>query len=254
MKITSSAYNIDENILSIQVSLDGFSFYGLDKVTGKRVNLIDLHTDDTSTPDKILLKLQKVFDHNEEYLNRFSNLQVVYSNELFTVVPQSLFDPDHITDYLKYSTKILSTDFIVYDEIEAYDLIVVYIPFANINNFFFDHFGSFSYHHSISLFVKHVLNTALTDDTGITVQLHDRNFDLIAHKGKKLILVNSFNFQNAEDFVYHILFCYEQLNLDPNEHKLTLIGIIDVKSDFIELAKKYIRTIVIEEESISIIE
>ncbi|WP_051907749.1 DUF3822 family protein [Flavimarina sp. Hel_I_48] len=252
MKIISKEKNIDENIVSIQVSLDGFSFYAYNKDTGNRIVLIDLTTEDTGTPDYILQQLQKVFDANEDYLSRFNNVQVVYSNELFTVVPQALFDPEHITDYLKYNTKILSTDFIVYDELKELDLIVVYIPFANINNFFFDHFGSFSYHHSITLFIKNIHDKAVAVDKEITIQLRDRNFDLIAQEGKKLVLINAFTYQNAEDFLYHILFCYEQLNFDPDKDKLTIIGTLDVENDLYQLARKYIRTITLQEENPSI--
>ncbi|MGB3776561.1 MAG: DUF3822 family protein, partial [Leeuwenhoekiella sp.] len=239
--------------LSIQVSLDGFSFYAHDEDAGSPVEIIDYKAENTETPDKILLELQQVFEENEKLLIPFKNVQVTYRNELFTIVPEAYFDHNHITDYLKYNTKILDTDFIVYDELKEQNAVVVYIPFANINNFFFDHFGSFSYHHGITIFVEKIMGRKNLSGKEIHIYLTERNFDLLAHDGQQLLMVNTFSYQNAEDFLYHVLFCFEQLNFDPNKEKMNISGKIPFEGDLNTFTRKYIRNLNVEPEDVTII-
>jgi len=236
--------------LSIQVSLDGFSFYGQNKNTGDYNEIVAHTVENASGPDKVLRKIQQVFDDNGSISKTFNTIDVVYHNELFTIVPSALFDPARLTEYLKYNTKILSTDFIVYDEIKPFKLVVIYIPFANINNFLFDRFGSFSYHHHMTVFITKVLNDATPSQRQVVVNLSQENFDIVAHEGKKMLLANSFTYENPEDFLYHILFCYEQLNFDPNRDILVIRGQLDTHGELYQLTHTYIRHIKLSEKSL----
>lgn len=236
--------------LSIQVSLDGFSFYAQDKNTGDYDEIVTHTIENTGSPNKVLSKIEQVLDDHGSISKNFNNIEVVYRNELFTIVPTALFDPERLTDYLKYNTKILSTDFIVYDEIKAYELVVIYIPFANINNFLFERFGSFSYHHFMTVFIKEVLNDAKTSQKQVVVNLSHANFDIVAHEGNKMLLANSFTYAHAEDFLYHILFCYEQLNFDPNRDTLVIQGQFDKNGALYQLTHMYIRHIKLSEKSL----
>lgn len=249
MTINKEEHTYNET-LSIQVSLDGFSFYAQDKNTGDYDEIVAQTVENTGSPDKVLRKIEQVFDDQSSVFKKFNTIDVVYRNELFTIVPSALFDPERLTDYLKYNTKILSTDFIVYDEINPFELVVIYIPFANINNFFFDRFGSFSYHHHMTVFIKKVLNDATISQRQAVVNLGQENFDIVAHEGKKMLLANSFTYENAEDFLYHILFCYEQLNFDPNRDTLIILGQLDRNDELYQLTHTYIRHIKLEEKSL----
>ncbi len=236
--------------LSIQVSLDGFSFYAQNKNTGDYEKIVAHTEKNADSPEKTLRKIEQVFEDHTGILKTFNTVDVVYRNELFTIVPSALFDPTRLTDYLMYNTKILSTDFIVYDEIKPFELIVIYIPFANINNFFFDQFGSFSYHHHMTIFIEKVLNEASDSQKQVVVNLGQENFEIVAHEGKKMLLANSFTYENAEDFLYYILFCYEQLNFDPNRDTLVINGQLDDKEALYQLTHTSIRHIKLIEKSL----
>ena len=84
-------------------------------------------------------------------------MTVIHDNELATLVPKPLFDETNLVDYLKFNTKILKTDFITYDPLSIADIVVVYVPLVNINNFIFERFGSFEYKHSATITLNRVL-------------------------------------------------------------------------------------------------
>ena len=143
--------------LSIQVNLSGLSFFVLNLETSEVDFLKALQFDKKQTPKTLLDKLTHSFNTFDELQNQFSKVTVIHDNELATLVPKALFDETNLVDYLKFNTKILKTDFITFDNVQVADLVVVYVPLININNFIFDRFGSFEYKHSASVLLNRVL-------------------------------------------------------------------------------------------------
>ncbi|MEE3244851.1 MAG: DUF3822 family protein [Bacteroidota bacterium] len=242
MQRTKNLENPENLIVSIQVSLDGFSFYIKNK-EHQCVEAKSIAFARSLSPEKALSEIKKIIEATPNLQQNFEEVVVVYVNELFTVVPQALFDEKHLTDYLKFNTKILKTDFIVYDELETLELVNIYVPYANINNFFFDHFGTFTYFHSQSILLKNTLALASTQTAEVFVHVRPNSLSVIAYQEKKLLLSNQFNFDTPQDFVYYILFCYEQLQLNPEIHPLVLSGAITEEDANYEYIYQYVREV-----------
>jgi hypothetical protein len=120
----------------------------------------------------------------------------------------------------------------------------VYVPYVNINNFFIDQFGSFDYKHANSILVSKLLIASKNkDEKKMFVHMNSSHFEIIVVQNQKLLFFNSFDYNTPEDFLYYILFTAEQLNLNPENFPLELIGTIDAESDYYKIAYKYIRNI-----------
>ena len=52
-----------------------------------------------------------------------------------------------LADYLKFNSKILSNDYITHDDLAQGDIVNVYVPYVNINNFIYDTYGAFEFNH-----------------------------------------------------------------------------------------------------------
>ena len=50
------------------------------------------------------------------------------------------------------------------------------------------------------------------------------NIEIIVIENEKLIFQNSFKVFNSIDILYFTLFCFDQLNLDPNKNEVFLFG------------------------------
>ena len=161
-KATNKSINKDillENYhkLSIQVSLNGLSFCVLDSIGKTITNCKELSFGRELTPFEVQKELKSFLRDNaiEDYA--FSDVVVVHRNNLFSLVPQALFDKKEVANYLKFNAKILANDLIEYDEISSYDLVNVYVPFSNINNFIYELFGEFNFYHHGSIMIQAVL-------------------------------------------------------------------------------------------------
>ena len=67
--------------------------------------------------------------------------------------------------------------------------------------------------------------------------------DILFFKNKKLAFYNSFDHETPEDILYYLLFCFSQLDLNPEEIHTTCSGNIDLNSKVYALLYKYVRNI-----------
>ena len=230
--------------LSLQVSLTGLSFCVFDTLNNKVLSVNEVQFDTFHKATKIEELFADAFRDNPELKDSYDEILVIHNNNLSTFVPEPLFDENFLGSYLQYNTKVFDTDFFAFDEISNYQMNAVYIPYVNINNFFIDQFGSFDYKHANSILVTKLLDASKNnDDKKMIVNFNPGHFEIVVVQNQKLLLFNSFDYQTPEDFLYYLLFTAEQLNMNPENFKLELLGTIAEEDDFYQLAFKYIRNV-----------
>ena len=228
--------------LSIQISLSGLSFSILDVSSQTIVALKSFKKSRVLTPLELLDYLKFVIDTEHLKQNTYSQITVIYRNDLSTLVPETLFDETNIADYLKFNNKILPSDFISYDQLSN-GTVNVYVPLVNINNYIYDTFGAFTYKHYSTLFIEHLINLKDGLDSNMFVDVDENQFEIAVLKEQKLIFYNTFSYSTKEDFIYYILFTAEQLQMNPETFPLVFSGLIDEDSELYEIAYKYVRHI-----------
>ncbi|WP_461303090.1 DUF3822 family protein [Aureisphaera sp.] len=229
--------------LSVQISLTGLSFL-VTSQEGSPLFFYEEKLERSYTPEELLMAMDEAFKGNEELQRDFQGVQLLYSTNTYCAVPSSLFDENKASEYLKFNTKILGNDFIAHDVLKNHGVVVVYVPFININNYIFDRYGGFEYYHSASVLINDFLNME-KHNTEEKVFLHvkDTEFDcIVIHRGE-LQLCNTYSYQTPEDFIYYVLFCLEQLKLNPDTVNISLCGSIDKTDEKFEFLYTYIRNI-----------
>ena len=223
--------------LSVQISLIGHSFLVKD-VSLNTVLFSHSSTFSSATsPDEALIELTTTINKFSELQGSFDSITVVHQNEA--------------ANYLKFNTKILPTDFIAFDNITNQEIVVVYVPYININNYIFETYGSFKYYHSSSIAIEEsIKSSSFKKETTVFIDItEDTFFCTIISKGK-LQLHNVYSYKTSEDFIYYTLFCFEQLQLDPNETPIVLSGAISKEDDLYKILFRYIRHITFADLSI----
>jgi hypothetical protein len=225
--------------LSIQVSLSGLSFCVFDTITTK----ILTYNSTTFKPNEVIEgQLWNAFINNTVLSKPYDEITVLHDNNINTFVPKPLFDVNTIASYLQYNVKVFETDFFAFDEIHNYEINNVYVPFVNINNFLLDQFESFEYKNKNSILVQKVLDQSKNiDEKHVFVHFQENSFEIVVVKNQQLLLFNSFEYKTPEDFIYYILFTFEQLQLNPEIVPITLFGAISKEDSFYKIAYKFIR-------------
>jgi hypothetical protein len=225
--------------LSIQVSLSGLSFCVFDLLTNK---IITHKVIDFAKESILEESLWKTFVGNVILTNSYDEIVVLHENNLNSFVPNSLFDENYLGSYLQYNIKVFATDFFTSDFLKNNEMHNVYVPYVNINNFLLDQFESFTYKNTNTILVSRILElSSLSAEKQVYVNFQLSSFQIIVTKGNQLILFNSFEYNTPEDFIYYILFTFEQLQLNPEVIQLQLLGILTEESEYFKIAYKYIR-------------
>ncbi len=234
---------LSNEILSIQASLNGLSFCILNTIENSIVFFKELKFNAQKNPIEIERILLNEFETNLFLQKQFRKVNLIHQNNICTFVPENLFQNEKSADYLKFNNKIFETDFIANDVIKNKKITAVYVPFVNLNNYFFDLFGSFEYHHSSAIFVNKILERSTSLTNALFCNVNISSFELLYVKNGELNLFNSFEFKTKEDFMYYILFSIEQLGLDTNTIELKLFGDIKLEDEIYNLLYTYIRNV-----------
>lgn len=230
--------------LSVQISLTGLSFLVHNVATKKVLFYKKINLPTTATPEEIEIHLKNTIDQEELLQTTFKKTVIIYATDLSTLVPLSLFDENKLSEYLKFNAKILPSDYIAFDEVKTHSIVNVYVPYININNYFIDTYGSFTYYHNCSLILKMILKIEKhTSNEVCYINVFDNHFNLFIVKDGMPLLVNSYLYKTPEDFIYYILFAFEQLKINPNSVKTSVMGEINKEDAIFEILYKYIRNI-----------
>ena len=228
--------------LSIQFSLDGFSFYisNTHHIISKFTSFN--FTKPIKSPELILKKIKEIFKNEKTLQQDFETVSVVHQNNLSTLVPNQYFKDDNLNKYLKYSVKTITTDLIVYDDLNFIKAKNVYVPFVNINNFIFQNFGEFEYKHHSSILLEKLFSQS-DNSLNFFVNISQSLFDIVVLKDSKILFYNIFEYQTKEDFIYYILFTLEQLELSSDNTNVSLLGDINKQSELYKILYTYVRNI-----------
>lgn len=246
-KTTQISSKIEQNkdkVLSIQVSLNGLSFCILDKDKNSVTFYKSFLFEKKLNPEDLLDRLTHQFNTELALQQSFRNVSVIHDNELSSLVPKPLFNEEFLADYLKFNSKILRSDYIAYDEMQVNDAVNVYVPYVNINNFLYDKFGEFEFKHFSTIVIENILGIEKNSkECKMYAHLNDCHFEIIIVENGQLKLYNTFEYSTKEDFIYYILFTAEQLEMNPEEFPMEIIGNVDKNHELFQIAYKYVRDV-----------
>ena len=241
---TPTLTNTKDSRLSIQFNLDGFSFCISNNTTKEIVYFSEYVFDEKQgTPESLLGQIEEIFKTDIQLQKDFSSVLVIHQNDLFTLVPNAYFSEDKLLEYLDFNIKTITTDFITFDDIQSINAKNVYVPYVNINNYLFQNFGEFEYKHHLTVLIEQLISLPASEERKVYINVSKDNFDLVILQNKKLAFSNSFYFETKEDFIYYILFTFEQLKIEVEEVKVYFTGAIDLETEIYKITYQYVRNI-----------
>ena len=243
MKIKSNINLLSNDLLSIQASLNGLSFCVLDITESTIVFFKEINFKEQKNPLEVEKLIINEFENNLFLQREFKKVKLIHHNNLCTFVPKILFNDKNLIDYLKFDNKVFNSDFIAADEIASREIMAVYVPFVNLNNLFFECFGSFEYHHASKILLDNILKITNDFSNKLFCNVSKSSFELMYIKNGELNLFNSFEFNTPEDFIYYVLFTIEQLQIDTENIDFVLLGDICINDNQYNILYKYIRNV-----------
>jgi hypothetical protein len=175
----------------------------------------------------------------------FHSRRIIFSNGRTTLIPATLFLEEEKENYLTFNLEKEKDDIVLFDRMESLGIINVYAMPEQVNSDLSRIFpGSKQCHVSSVLIGCLYVNYKNIMGSGrMFLNVRDEEFDLVIFSGKQLKYANSFPFRVPEDIAYYLIFVMEQMNLNPEEIPLMLLGTTDNKSRIYEMLFRYVRTV-----------
>lgn len=231
--------------LSIQLSLDGFSFCIFDENTNKFLSIESITIENPNRVD-IFCSLIKQFFSAHSWLNlKFKSTNIIYETQKSTLIPSPLFDEAEKNTYSDFNFTPEEDHCVYYDKmisLDAFNLYTVPVQLKNTLNELFQDHKLLS--HSGSLIESLlILYKNLPVQKRVFVNVRNSYLDIVITEGKKLLYFNSFTYKTKEDFIYYVIFVLEQLDLNPEEIELLFSGFINKNAELFGIVYKYVRNI-----------
>lgn len=227
--------------MSIQLSLDGLSFCILDPVTNVYMALTDMQL---AEPDHFYAK-QEEYILNSRALNRkYRKVLICVDSPTYTMMPISLYDENRIGSVMALTgIKIGVDDKLLRNDIELANSTTAFgIP--NFLYFFLrTQFPNAEIFHATTPVVSSLLLKRQGYASGACVNVvmsSAGRMTIVATEDNELKLCNTFYCNEANDYVYLLLYTMEQLRFDVAHTHISVSGDISEMDRRMRLMRRFI--------------
>jgi len=232
---------LNEYEITIQLSLDGFSFATYN-VNNQIFTHIERYDEPSPSLEKAISTIQEKYACN---ISDFKRVTVVFDNCANTFVPSAIFqnqDKDKFIDFIGIGGEGKATAIDYVSSVEANNLFTIS---SEDTALLADIQTDTRFHHSTSVLLSSIIKENIQKNYELAVYLNVKSpkFDMFVTKGCNLLFHNTFSFKTKEDFLYFLLFSIDQLHIDADAVSVYFMGMIEEKSQIVELASRYIRDI-----------
>ncbi|MFP4469976.1 MAG: DUF3822 family protein [Bacteroidales bacterium] len=231
--------------LSIQLSQDGFSFCLLDTRRNKYLGLQAFSFMDIKSIHVLNQVLNELIQGISWLRLPYELTRIIYNSRTTTLIPEVLFDPDHLEDYLRFNANPAEGNHFMSDHLPLLEARNIWCVPSVILKTLQLYFPSAGIHHHGSALLESLLlqHKHSQEEEMVFANIHQGWFDIVILRGGKLLFYNTFDFAAREDFIYYLIYVLEQLQLNPETVSLVFTGEVLKISALYDIAYKYVRKI-----------
>ncbi|HKR03426.1 MAG TPA: DUF3822 family protein [Bacteroidia bacterium] len=259
MELTSSKVRVKQSLvdesynpdaanhyrLFIQLGNDFLSAALLDDTRKKFICLEDFHFPFSETPGVLAEKCELARQQSKILLPEgFRSVNCCVNFPKSILVPEPLYDKTSEKQELDFNFGESMDEIVLSDNLELVHAKNLFSIPPVIQKMLHYWFGDISICHQSTAFINSVLiSNKNRQDKTVTVNVRSADFDLAVAESGRLFFYNRFHYKTSEDFLYFILFVFEQLQLNPETVEMKFAGEADSFSALYKDACRYIKNV-----------
>lgn len=232
MKKQSDSNPENQYNLTIRFSSEGFSIFVYSDQSNSPLTTKRIDCEFTSHPFE---SVKDIID-SETRIN-YQQIRIVIESNNYVIIPVDFFKLEDVADLLFMEHKITKTDSILFNKIPQAGIVNVFAVPGIIHEAIAQLFPDAEIEHHLSQLITDNVNLSNENSSYCTVR--SNFFDIVVIKNFKIHLINSFQYETNEDFLYFILNVYEKLRLETSKNPLFVYN-IEQKTDLKLLLEKYL--------------
>ena len=227
--------------MAIQFALGGLSFALLDASKQNLVGLEFYQTELLTDSNDLFRTLERSLESKGLNNKDFQSVTCLIDNRFCAVVPEPLFNKADQTKYLDFGFQLPEGYTIVSESLASEQCHIVFAFPKALQDMILTKWKGAKITHSSSIFINSMMKNDI--QSGVFIQVRNRDFDMLIKKDCKLFFFNNFKFNTKEDFAYFLLFAMEQNHCSGQETPVCFSGLIRPASEIIDLCGRYIKDI-----------
>jgi hypothetical protein len=228
--------------LSIQVSLNGFSFCVKDITRNCFIGLGSCPFEVSSISSDNWTKQVNFITKSYSWLTKpFRKVLLTYESQSFTLVPKDLFDQDRAKDILSLAHPINDLDEVRFNQCANNIVAVFNIPTLLVTEWLKIHSKTKFIGYCAPTLQLHQLSTNGTKEATITLSFANKFAILIISANSKLLHCGSIDLHSIDDTIYHMVNSCKQLGVNPNETLVKLMGSYNQNENLESLIERFFK-------------
>lgn len=234
--------NSNSKSLSLQIGKDFLVLVLYDSINHKYIGVREYSFNSTQGAFQLEKEIAQRLDQDDLLERGEGEVRIVMNHTPYSWIPNAFYKAGRERDMLDFQYKLPYADKIFVRDFSGLDSKLVYAIPDNLIRYFEQRFEKCSFWHAVYPWTLDAMTRWNNDEkTRLRARITDSSFDLLLWRNKRMEYANTFEYSNAEDFLYYLLFAIEQLELDTEEVELILSGQIVKTSPLFEYAWKYVR-------------
>lgn len=193
--------------------------------------------------DLSVKKINNIFLKKNWFNPPYKKTDIYYLGGRFTMVPEKYFDTSNIESYFNFNAKIRDNETLAWGEIPDSDICFIYSMPKELKTLLESRFTNLYLGHFAFLQLPYYLNESLDSQASVYLYIHKGSFQIFIIEKNKLILYNEFEYETKEDFLYYVIFCMEQTQLNPEFNSVFISGEINTEDEKSTLLSNYVRNV-----------
>ena len=231
--------NTFEYILSIQVSLNGFSF-SIRQEESDELVLLKTAPLKVSSKDLLSRRFQDWYNNEELLQKPYKRTNVIVLSNSFTLLPKQYSGKATLEEIPHVLFNEAEKMEFAENHIESINATILFALPKNLNNTIQQTIGYCTIWHP----VKALLNArSSSEDKQISVYMDDKDLFLMVHKSNELVFCNSFRVNHANDIVYYALSVLKQLDIKTKDTIVKCAGNSAFSKDIYQLLPSYFKSV-----------
>ena len=225
-RLSAPATEAEKLDLAVEVSECGFSFSLASASSGEYLAAGHLSLPLGGSHRRLLEKMIRFFETTAPFSgSEYRQVDLVYLDRDFTLVPGELFDREKAGDLLSFAMGKDLRDGVLHEM--AGQAVCIFCSREDFVRYFETKATTVREHHSAAVFLKNVFSD-LGTGCCIHVNSSDGYLQVAVTEDEKLILDNVFRIEREQDFMYYLLLTANQTGMDVSHTPFVLYGAPEV--------------------------
>ena len=231
----------EQYTLSIRLSGDGFSFsiHSSQKEADCFFSSYPVNVSYSMTAN-----IKKMIQVTEELQYTYGQTNILIDTQRFTPVPFDIFEDEHTEELFYQNFQQIDNETVLCNILGKSNIALLFGMDKHAHQLLceqFPHARIFACTSPLTEYFSQ--HSKANNHRSLYVLFHPSRMEVFALDKGKLLLINSFNCKQTSDYIYYLLYVWQQLGYSQEKDSLYLTGEVEAKDSLLAELKRFLRQV-----------